>query len=76
MLQCAAVLAHLVARHKVLVPRGRGDLVQLAVATPYRNRTPLFGRVAEQSDNGLVGSLARLLVIGKNQIADFDILTS
>ena len=53
--------------------RRRGDLIKLAVATPYRNRTPLFGRVAEQSDNGLVGSLTRLFIIGKNQIADFDI---
>ena len=76
MLQCAAVLAHPVARHKVLMSRRRGDLVQLAVAAPYCNRTPLLSCVAEQSDNGLVSSLARLLVIGKNQIADFDILTS
>ena len=34
---------------------------------------PLFGRVAEQLYNRLIGSLASLFVIGKNQIADFDI---
>ena len=73
MLQCAAVLAHPVARHKVLVPRRRGDLIKLTIIPANGDRALLFGCVTEQLYNGFVSSLAGLLVIGKNQIADFNV---